>query len=120
MSPEGKTMPKLSSDLRQQLAATPEGHSVEVVVEVGKKAGAPSEEATGDRAQRIAALKKDFSLCAEPIERAIERFGGMVLDRAWINQSLKVRLPREAVEALGERDDVARVDTPRSLRPDAG
>jgi hypothetical protein len=113
-------MPKLSGDLQKQLAATPKGHSVEVVVEVGKKAGAAAEPASGDRDQRIAALKKDFSLCVEPIERAIESSGGTVLDRAWINQSLKVRLPREAVEALGERDDVARVDTPRSLRPDAG
>jgi hypothetical protein len=113
-------MPKLSSDLLQQLAATPEGHSVEVVVEVGRKAGAPPEDLSGDRAQKIAAMKESFSVSAEPIERAIERSGGTVLDRAWINQSLKVRLPREAVEALGERDDVARVDTPRSLRPDAG
>jgi hypothetical protein len=113
-------MPKLSSDLRQQLAATPRGHTVDIVVEVGRTAGAPSEETSGDRTQRIAALKRDFSAVAEPIERAIARFGGTVLDRAWINQSLKVRLPREAVEALGERDDVARVDMPRSLRPDAG
>jgi hypothetical protein len=113
-------MPKLSSDLRQQLAATPTGHSVEVVVEVGKKAGVAAEPAAGDRAQRIAAMKASFSVSAEPIERAIESSGGTVIDRAWINQSLKVRLPREAVEALGERDDVARVDTPRSLRPDAG
>ncbi|MFY9826062.1 MAG: hypothetical protein WAM82_32140 [Thermoanaerobaculia bacterium] len=112
-------MPKLSPDLRQQLAATPEGHAVEVVVEVGRKAGA-EEAASGDRAQKIAAMKQSFSLSAAPIERAVESSGGTVLDRAWINQSLKVRLPREAVEALGERDDVERVDTPRSLRPDAG
>src|SRR4051794_31474715 len=111
-------MPKLSSDLRQRLAATPEGHSVEVVVEVGKKAGAASEPASGDRAQKIAAMKQSFSVSSEPIERAIESSGGTVIDRAWINQSLKVRLPREAVEALSEREDVERVDMPRTIKPD--
>ena len=109
-------MPKLTSNLRQQLAATPKGHSVEVVVEVGKKAA--SEPPPGDRAQKIAAMKQSFSVSSEPIERAIESSGGKVIDRAWINQSLKVRLPREAVEALSEREDVERVDTPRTIRPD--
>jgi hypothetical protein len=111
-------MPKLSSDLRQRLAATPEGQPVEVVVEVGKKAGATSEPASGDRAQKIAALKQDFATSIEPIEQAIEHFGGTVLDRAWINQTLKALLPREAVEALCKRDDVERVDTPRTLQKD--
>ncbi len=111
-------MPKLSSDLRQQLAATAEGHSVEVVVEVGRKAAVAAGPAPGDRAQKIAALKQSFSISAEPIERAIVSSGGTVIDRAWINQSLKVRLPREAVEALSEREDVDRVDTPRTIKPE--
>src|SRR4051794_25479854 len=98
-------MPKLSSDLRQRLAATPKGHTVEVVVEVGKNAAA-TEAVSGDRAQKIAAMKQSFSVSAEPIERAIESSGGKVTDRAWINQTLKAQLPREAVEALGEREDV--------------
>jgi hypothetical protein len=111
-------MPKLTGTLRKHLAATPEGHTVDVVVEVGKRSGSPSEVKPGDRAQKIAALKKDFSTSAGPIEQAIERSGGTVLDRAWINQSLKARVPREAVEALSQREDVERVDMPRSLRPD--
>lgn len=108
-------MPKLSSALRRQLAATPEGQLVEVVVEVGQKVAAP---ASGSRDQKIAALKQEFSASAGPIERAIELSGGKVLDRAWLNQSLKVCLPRDAVEALGEREDVERVDTPRPLASD--
>ncbi|HEX4964335.1 MAG TPA: hypothetical protein VF173_26185 [Thermoanaerobaculia bacterium] len=110
-------MPKLSGDLQKKLAATPMGDSVDVVVEVGGKSSSPTAK-TGDRALRIAALKKGFSTCAEPIERAIESSGGTVLDRAWLNQSLKARVPKEAVEALGEREDVERLDTPRALRPD--
>ena len=109
-------MPKVTANLRQRLAATREGDSLEVVVEVGKKAAA--EPPPGDRAQKIAAMKQSFSVSAEPIEKAIESSGGTVIDRAWINQSLKVRLPREAVEALSEREDVERVDTPRSIQPD--
>jgi hypothetical protein len=108
---------KLSSDLRQRLAATPEDESIEVVVELGKKATAP-EAASGDRAQRIAAMKQSFSAYAAPIEKAIEKSGGKVLDRAWINQTIKAELTREAVEALGEREDVERVDTPRSIQTD--
>jgi len=112
-------MPKLSSNLRQRLASTPEGHQVDVVVEVGGRAERPSgEPVSGDRAQKIATLKKDFTALAAPIERAIERSGGTVHDRAWLNKSLKASLPREAVEALGEREDVEMVDTPRSLQAD--
>jgi len=108
-------MAKLSSALRRQLDATPDGHPVEVVVEVGQKV-AVAAAASGDRAQKIAALKEGFSASAEPIERAIELSGGKVLGRAWLNQSLKACLPREAVEALGDREDVERVDTPRTLQ----
>jgi hypothetical protein len=111
-------VPKLSSDLRRTLAASRKGDTVDVVVEVGKKDGVAAEPASGDRAEKIAALKMHFSASAEPIERAIESSGGEVLDRAWLNQSLKARLPREAVEALGEREDVDLLDTPRTLRPD--
>lgn len=115
-------MPKLSPDLRKRLAATPEGESLDVVVEVGQGAKSPSRKqgrAAGNAGGgKIAALKESFSASAAPIERAIESSGGRVLDRAWINQSLKARLPREAVEALGEREDVELVDTLRTLRPD--
>jgi hypothetical protein len=111
-------MLKLSPDLRRTLAATQKGGTVDVVVEVGKKVGMAAEPASGDRAEKIAALKTHFSASAEPIERAIERSGGEVLDRAWLNQSLKARLPREAVEALGDREDVDLVDTPRALWTD--
>ena len=108
---------KLSSDLRRRLAATPKGEPIEVVVEVGKNAAA-TETVSGDRAQRIAAQKQSFSLSAAPIEQAIESSGGKVIDRAWINQTIKAELSREGVEALGEREDVERVDTPRSIQPD--
>lgn len=110
-------MAKLSPKLRQRLAATPAGQAVEVVVEVGTKAGAPLAPAAG-RAEKITTLKKNFSASAGPIERAIESSGGEVLDRAWLNQSLKARLPREAVEPLGEREDIERVDMPAPLQPD--
>jgi hypothetical protein len=110
-------MSKLSQDLRRRLDALAAGETVEVVVEVGGKSASP-EPVAGDRAQRMAALKSAFSASAEPIERAIERCGGQVLDRAWLTQSLKARLPREAVETIGEREDVERVDTPRALQAD--
>lgn len=110
-------MPKLTANLRRRLAATSAGQPVEVVVEVGTKARAAAAPEAG-RAEKIAALKKSFAASVEPIERAIESSGGEVLDRAWLNQSLKARLPREAVELLGERDDVERVDMPELLRRD--
>jgi len=111
-------MPKLSPSLRRRLAATPQGHPVEVVVEVGKATGASDAAAAGGRAKKIEALKESFAANAAPIERAIERSGGEVLGRAWLNQSLKARLPREAVEALSEREDIERLDMPATLQPD--
>ncbi|HEV3457316.1 MAG TPA: hypothetical protein VHG32_12215 [Thermoanaerobaculia bacterium] len=111
-------MAKLTSQLRRHLATTPEGYPVEVVVELGTKTHAPRGRAVAGRAAKIAALKRVFSASAEPIERAIESSGGEVLDRAWLNQSLKARLPREAVVALGEREDVERLDMPAPLQPD--
>lgn len=111
-------MGKVSRDLEEKIAKTVKGSTVEVIVELPKRLPLASNPAGSDRAARIAALKKDFSVSAEPVEQAIERSGGTVLGRVFLNQSLKARLPREAIAALSERDDVALVDAARLIKTD--
>ncbi|MFQ5525986.1 MAG: hypothetical protein ACE5GX_06955 [Thermoanaerobaculia bacterium] len=85
---------------------------VELVVELE-----PVEPAAArlSRAEKIAAHKEAFERQAAPVAAAIAEAGGEVVGRAWINQTLKARIPRHAVAAVARHEKVAQVDVPRPL-----
>jgi hypothetical protein len=72
-------------------------------------------EPRGSRAERTARAVSSFLAIAGPVKAAIESLGGEVIDEAWINSTLKCRIPATALKALAERDDVKKIDLPRSL-----
>jgi hypothetical protein len=71
--------------------------------------------AEGSRAQRIARLKDAFEHEADAVRRTIEELGGEVLESAWINSTLRTRLPKRALQQLEEDDRVASLDSTRPL-----
>ena len=85
---------------------------VELVVELERVASA---EAGLSRAAKIAAHKDAFERQSAPVAAAITEAGGEVVGRAWINQTLKARVPRHAVETVARLDEVAQVEAPRRL-----
>lgn len=70
------------------------------------------------RQQMIAQRRVEFEKQASPIEQAIHDIGGEVLDRAWINSTMKARIPAHAVKTLMSLDDVETVDVEHRLQRD--
>ncbi len=90
---------------------------IEVVVELRPVADAG---ALLPKARRIESMKAAFDRETAPVEQWVSGVGGAVTGRAWINHSLKVRVPAGAVTRLKELPEVAAVELPRALLPDAG
>lgn len=108
---------KLSPDLAEHLEHAGAADLVELVVELQP---APSAAADAPRAERIAAAREAFSLASSPVERAIHSAGGEVVGTAWINQTVRARVPADAVAGLAGLDEVRLLDLPRQLTTDWG
>lgn len=103
---------KVSPTLADQVVDHADDDQVYVVVELRPGTAA----ATGTRAQKIARLKREFDEEAAPVKQAIEDLGGEVLEGAWLNKTLRTRLPKWALEQLEKDDRVALLDATRSIR----
>ena len=60
----------------------------------------------------IATRRQQFLETVAPVERQIHNIGGEVIAHAWVNQTLRVRVPAGNVDQLTESDCVASVDAP--------
>jgi hypothetical protein len=105
---------KLTKQLRDRLDSTPEDSLIEVVLEISPGQPQPSKAGT-TRQEKIAAGRKQFLETVAPVEQRIQKMGGEVLDHAWLNQTLRVRVPAGTVDQLTEPECVASVDTPAPL-----
>ena len=106
---------KLTKELRERLEHVPGDSIVEVIVEIN---GGESESlrAGVSRGEQIATRRRQFLETVAPVERQIHSIGGEVIDHAWVNQTLLVRVPAGSVDQLTESDCVASVDAPARLR----
>lgn len=104
--PPVKATPRLAAHL-----AAGAGPDVEVVVEL-RPLPPP---ASGTRQERIAAGRAAFDAELAPVAARVAQVGGEVLDAAWLNQTLRVRLPAGAVPELAAVAEVTRIDLPRPL-----
>jgi hypothetical protein len=105
---------KLSPRLRRQLAAVDESSQVEVIVELQ-----PVETPTaGSRQERVSALKEGFERELRPVAEKITRAGGQVLETAWLNQTVRSRLPAGEVPRLAEHQGVRGIDLPHRREPE--
>jgi hypothetical protein len=103
---------KISGELAARLEQSDTNDFLDLIVEL-EPGSAPS--ASGSRAERIAAQKQSFDHHAGPVERLIQQAGGEVLDRAWINQTLRARLPVRSVHDLTKAAEVSAIDVPHRL-----
>jgi hypothetical protein len=110
---------KLKPDLKDQLTQAAPTEVLDVVLELGLPAE-PVDGAPQSRSEQIALRKEAFSHDVVPVEEAVREVGGEVLDRAWINQTVRARVPAEGVEQLSELDKVETLDVPRRLEADFG
>ena len=96
----------VTRDLAAEVDATESSNMLDVVVELGGDLG---------EAADVAAAKEAFERAARPVADVIAGAGGEVLEGAWINQTLRARVPAAAISDLAGTDGVAVVDVPHAL-----
>lgn len=102
-------VPKASSELGKRANAAAEHELLDVVVELTPPASAQE---TGhlSRAEKIAAKKSAFRETAKPLADLIASRGGQVTDEAWLNNTLRAKVPVRCLTALGAADEVSALD----------
>ena len=120
---------KLKSTLAAQLKKVSASDLVDVVLELHPHADLPPESgattraaraAPQSRAEKIAAKKSAFDRSVAGVEEAVRKAGGEITGRAWINQTVRARVPAAAVEQLCRHERVAAVDAPGRLSAEGG
>lgn len=110
--------PKLTRGLAERAERCPGGELLDVVVELHPAAG--THEGAASRAERVSRAREAFQREAAPVESTIQALGGEVLGTAWINQTLRARVPAEALPRLASLDAVTALDLPHALERDSG
>ena len=87
---------------------------VDVVLELKQ----PAIDAEGNRGERIARQKAVFKTLAGPVKAAVVEHGGTVEAEAWINCTIKARVPARALERLKEVDGIVTIDLPHQVTRD--
>ena len=109
---------KMTPDLKSQLTQTDAAEVLEVVLELHSQ----SQEGTAarSRGEAIALRKEAFGHDVVPVEETVNEVGGEVVGNAWINQTVRARVPVHGLERLSELDEVAVLDVPRALQAEVG
>jgi hypothetical protein len=100
--------PKLSDALQFRLdRGTPEG-VLDVIIEL-------EHEGTATTASE---LRDAFASRAQSIEAAVAEAGGQVVETAWINSTVRARVPAAGLHDLSGVAGVTRLDIPHPLTAD--
>ena len=105
MESPGKIRPELAAEV----GAAESSKLLDVIVEL---------DANPDEATDMATAKEAFERAALPVSEAISGYGGQVLEGAWINNTLRARMPAKAVSDLAGTAGVSAVDVPHAIEPD--
>lgn len=107
---------KITYKLKNYLQEQPVNH-VEVMIELN-----PATKAFADsnlsRSEKIALVKQDFMKDLEPVEKLISEQGGDILGTAWLNQTVKAKIPANSLEQLAQLKQVSAIDLPNPLAAD--
>lgn len=108
-------MSKVSPALAVRLEHAAGDEWLDVVVAVRSSDHPTANPISGTRAERIAAMRREFAEDSRPVLHVIERLGGRVVETIWLNQSLAVRLRASQIPELQMIDSVLSVDLAQPL-----
>jgi len=111
----GDPADKVGPSLARRIDAVDAQGQVEVIIEL---AGAAEPVSDGTRQQRITAAKSSFERDLAAVSDRIQAVGGTVLETAWLNRTLRGRLPASTVVRVAEDDGVAAIDLPHTIETD--
>ena len=110
-------MSKVSEQLLEKLEKPDAEKMLDVVIELHSE-DEPQTKAVQSRSEKIAALKENFLRDVAPVEKAVRSVGGELTGQAWINRTVRARVPIDRVKTLSEQDQIAKVDVPHKIEPD--
>ena len=109
---KSKVSPSLAISLNRAKATD----DLELIVEI--ESDEPEIDKSLSRQQKFQIRESNFIQDASAVTRAIQEQGGEVVGHAWINQTLRVRMPAKAVELLSKLKQVTALDIAKSILPD--
>ena len=87
---------KLTASLESELRAKDADELIDIVMEL-----APAKATISvDKREKIATLKAAFDRVSQPIVEAVQKLGGEVTGRGWINRTLRARVPAKALDRV--------------------
>lgn len=60
-------------------------------------------------------MREAFERDVEPVSAAISRYGGQVVGSAWLNRTLRAKLPAVKVPELSDLHEIAALDVPHRI-----
>lgn len=110
--------PKVTQQLTSALDRSAEDELIDVVVELV----APEPLAmmsSRSRAEEIQVRRDAFERESASVEALVRHLGGEVRSRAWINQTLRAVVPKDAVVRISALNEVALLDLPLPLEAES-
>jgi hypothetical protein len=102
--PQHKITPALGSRLRS------DGRELlDIIVEL---------EPDTDDVSTAPKLQESFERAAEPVTSTISDLGGEVIGKAWLNRTLRAKVPAGRLRELTGLDEIAALDVPHRITPD--
>jgi hypothetical protein len=106
---------KITALLNDYLNHSQPKGKIEVIIELTRIDTEAMRDADTPRNAKIATMKDAFQKELQPVQEAILDAGGDVVDCAWINQTVKARIPAANIYTLVNLDAVTAIDLPRKL-----
>lgn len=106
---------KLTPEVAALIDRTGDDDWLEVIVELEPDQKSEAGLETKSRTEKIAALKEEFLQNISPLEETVRKLGGEITGRAWINRSVRVRVPARNIKELAKVGGVAILDVPHRL-----
>lgn len=107
---------KLPGPMNAQLAALASGGMVEAIVRVV----VPALSEKLKRERRMAEYRRTVEETLAPVAIRIRDLGGDVVAQAWINGTLRAKLPVESVGPLTDEPTVETIELPTKLEAERG
>jgi hypothetical protein len=107
---------KVTPFLAQRLSQAKPLETLDVIVEFSLNE--PYVDCSASRQEKMSSLQHAFYQAIKPTELVIEAGGGVVIERAWINQTVWARVSGPCIQELSKLNEVVALDVPRAIRPD--
>jgi hypothetical protein len=114
-----KATAKVSARLLAEVASKAPGEHVDLIIELAPPdVSAVTGSSRAERGEAIAAMKRTFESKVASVSERLSAVGGEVVDSAWINSTVRGRIPAGRVREIADDDEVEGLDLPAQLEPE--